>query len=397
MDSKTVVEKKSKLNSGFALVIISHVLNHTYDTLMPVLYPSIISELNLSYGFVGLISMGYRMCSGALQIVMGFLGRYVRRKYLLGFGMLWQSIATSFSSISSGFEGLFISRMLAGIGASPQHPTGAAYITETFSKERLGRALGTNITAAQLGTFITPFIASLLLSIFGWRNTILAFTIPGAIVGIAFLFISESKRSGDWKGLSSMTFLLDGLREVLHNRTVLVVMVVEMVMAFRMGARDFIPSYLIQDLGISSIEAGALFAIFMGAGLPAPYLWGYLSDKFERRKVLMFTMGAASMLWFTLPYCSSAVQLVLVFVPLGFVCQGVGGIIQAFVGTSTTKENRDLIYGIYFTLAYTVGSLGPVIMGYLADTLGFQIGFTYVGIVSAVSVLAAYFLRNSHS
>lgn len=109
----------------------------------------------------------------------------------------------------------------------------------------------------------------------------------------------------------------------------------------------------------------------------------------------MSTMGAASLLWFILPYCSNSAQLVLVFVPLGFVCQGVGGIIQAFVGTSTTKENRDLIYGIYFTLAYTVGSLGPVIMGYLADTLGFQIGFIYVGLVSAISVLAAYFLRNT--
>jgi MFS family permease len=65
------------------------------------------------------------------------------------------------------------------------------------------------------------------------------------------------------------------------------------------------------------------------------------------------------------------------------------------VGTSTTKENRDLIYGIYFTLAYTVGSLGPVIMGYLADTAGFQIGFIYVGLVSAISVLAAYFLKST--
>ncbi|MDQ1278858.1 MAG: hypothetical protein QG670_118 [Thermoproteota archaeon] len=397
MDSSTTLVKKSRINSGFALVITSHVLNHVYDTLMPVLYPSIISELNLSYGLVGMLSMGYRLSSGALQIMMGFLGRYVRRKVLLAFGMLWQSAANSFGSISSGFDGLFVSRTLAGIGASPQHPTGAAYITETFSKERLGRALGTNITAAQLGSFITPFVGSLLLSVFGWRTAMLAFTIPGILVGIAFLFISESKRSGDWRGLSSMSFLLDGLREVLHNRTVLVVMVVEMVMAFRMGARDFIPSYLVQDVALSSLEAGVLFTIFVGSGLPAPYVWGYLSDRFERRKILMLTMGVASVLWFLVPFSRNTAQLVLVFVPLGFVCQGVGGIIQAFVGAATKKENRDLIYGIYFTLAYTIGSLGPVILGYLADSFGFQIGFIYVGLVSAVSVLAASFLKNPHS
>jgi FSR family fosmidomycin resistance protein-like MFS transporter len=397
MDSKTAVEKKSKINSGFALVIISHVLNHTYDSLMPVLYPSMISEFNLSYSLVGMLSMGYRLSSGALQIIMGFLGRYMKRKILLAFGMLWQSIANSFGSISNGFEGLFVSRTLAGIGSSPQHPTGAAYITENFSRERLGRALGTNITAAQFGTFITPFIGSLLLSILGWRITILAFSIPGILVGIAFLFIAESKRSGDWKGLSSMAFLWDGLREVLHNKTVLVVMIVEMVMAFRAGARDFIPSYLVQDLTMSSLEAGVLFTVFMGSGLPAPYIWGYLSDRFERRKVLMLTMGAASVLWLLVPYSRNIIHLVLVFVPLGFVCQGVGGIVQAFVGASTSKENRDLIYGIYFTLAYTVGSLGPVILGYLADSFGFQIGFIYVALVSAFSVLAAYFLKNVSS
>ena len=379
--------------SGFALVILSHALNHTYDALMPVLYPSMITEFKLSYGLVGLLVMGYRLSSGALQIIMGFLGRFVRRKYMLGLGMIWQSVANSLIVVSQGFETVFIGRTLAGIGSSPQHPTGAAYIAENFSRKRLGRAMGLNITAAQCGRFIAPFVGSLVLSSLGWRTTLLAFSIPGFLIGTMFLLIKEPKRSRDRADQSNLTILSRGMHEVLHNRTVLVIMIVEMVMAFRAGAADFIPSYIVRDIGTSSLEAGVLFTVFLGSGIPAPYFWGYLSDRFERRRVLMVAMAAASALWFLLPYSENSLQLVSILIPLGFVCQGVGGIIQAFVGAATTAENRDLVYGIYFTLAYSVGSLSPVILGYIADSLGFQLGFLYVSLVSLFAVIASYFLR----
>jgi FSR family fosmidomycin resistance protein-like MFS transporter len=385
--------KDKSANSGFILVVISHALNHTYDTLLPILYPAIISEFNLSYGSVGMLVMGYRLFSGVLQIIMGFLGRFVKKKILLGFGMIWQSVANAFTTLSPGFGSMFIARSFAGVGASPQHPTGAAYIAENFPKNRLGRAMGLNLTAAQAGRFITPFIGSLVLMSIGWRATLLAFSIPGLVVGIIFLFVAESKPSGDRTDQFTLTVLITGMREVLRNRTVLMVMVVEMTMAFRMGASDFIPSYLVRDLSMTPTEAGVMFTIFLGSGLFAPYLWGYLSDRFGRRRVLMLAMGAATVLWFLIPYGRNNYQLVLILIPLGVVCQGVGGIIQAFVGEVTTKENRDLVYGIYFTLAYSVGSLSPVILGYLADSFGFQMGFSYVALVSLSAIIAAYFLK----
>lgn len=374
-------------------MIASHALNHTYDSLLPILYPPMISEFQLSYSLVGMLVMGYRLSSGALQLLMGFLGRFVRRKVLLGFGMIWQSVTNSFVSFSQGFEHVLVNRMLAGVGSSPQHPTGASYIAENFSKNQLGRALGVNIAAAQVGSFITPFIGSLLLSSLGWRTTILAFSIPGLVIGFAFLFIVEPKRSREWSGTSSLGMLLKGLKMVLSDRIVLTVMTVEMVMAFRIGARDFIPSYLVRDLGMAPLEVGVLFAIFIGAGIPAPYFWGYLSDKVERRKVVMFAMGLACVLWYLLPYARDSIQILTVLVPLGFAGQGIGGMVQAFVAEATTQENRDLIYGLYFTLAFTLGSLSPVILGYLADSFGFLVGFSYVALVSLLAVVAAYFLR----
>jgi len=386
-------EKNKSGNTGFLLVTISHALNHVYDTLLPILYPAIISEFNLSYGSVGMLVMGYRLSSGTLQIIMGFLGRFVKKKTLLGFGMIWQSVGNALTTICSGFGGIFITRTLAGIGASPQHPIGAAFIAENFPKNQLGRAMGLNLTAAQTGRFVAPFIGSLILMSIGWRATLLAFSIPGFVVGILFLFIAESKRSGDRAGQFTLKVLVSEMREVLRNRTIVMVMVVEATMAFRMGASDFIPSYLVRDLSMTPARAGILFTVFLGSGLFAPYLWGVLSDRFGRSRVLMLAMGGAAVFWYLIPYGRNTFQLVLILVPLGIVCQGVGGIIQAFVGEVTTRDNRDLVFGIYFTLAYSIGSLSSVILGYIADSFGFQISFTCVALFSVSATIAAYFLK----
>ncbi len=389
-----MVEQDTKTRTfGFLLVTLSHALNHVYDALLPVLYPSIISEFNLSYSLVGLVVMGYRLSSGALQLVVGFLGRFVRRKVLLGVGMIWQSLMNVGVALSSRFEHIFISRTLAGIGASPQHPTGAAFIAEHFPPSQIGRAMGLNVTAAQVGRFLAPFLGTLLLPIVGWRNAILVFTLPGLLVGTTFLFITESKRPGGEAGLSRLTAFSNGLRAVIRNRTVLMILLLETVMAFRAGAADFIPTYLIRDVGIPSLEAGVLFTVFLGAGIPAPYFWGYLSDRFDRKKILMVVMSLATLFWALLPYGQSSAQFLLLLIPLGFVCQGVGGIIQAYVAVVTPRENRDLIYGIFFTLAYVLGSFSPVIQGYLADTIGFHVSFTYVAFISSLAAIVSYFLH----
>ena len=389
--------KPESSKRGFALVITSHALNHTYDSLYPILYPSMISELDLSYGLIGVLAMGYRLFSGALQLVMGFLGRFVRRKILLGLGMIWQCTANSTAAFGQGFEHIFISRSLAGVGSSPQHPTSAAYIAETFSKERIGRALGINIAAAMMGSFLAPFLGTLVLTTVGWRNTILAFSVPGFLLGIAFLFMRESKRSQKWSGGSTFSYMYMGLREVLTNRTVVAVMILEAVMAFRIGARDFLPSFFVHDLAMTSLESGIVFTVFVAVGIPAPYFWGYLSDRLDRRKVVVLSMSFAAALWFALSYARNMAQLLAVLLPNGFVGQGIGGVVQAFVAESTTKENRDLIYGIYFTLSFTLGSLSAVILGYLADGFGFQACFIWVAIVSFLTVVAAAILLRQRS
>lgn len=388
----TAISETERHGSGYPLVLTSHALNHSYDSLLPVLYPYMISEFHLTYGAVGMLVMGFKMSSGALQLLMGYLGRFVPRKALLGIGMIWQSTFNMFASFSSGFDQIFSFRTMAGVGASPQHPTGASYISDQFPKERLGRALGANIVAGQLGSFLTPVLAGYVLTFLRWRETMLLFSIPGILVGAAFLFIRRSKRFTAGRVRSGMS-LLNETRRLLRDKVMLAIVAAEAVMAFRMGAGEFLPSYFVKNLGMTTIDASVLFAVFLSAGIPSPYFWGHLSDKFQRRKIVMLAMGIACFMWFLLPYGEGILQLLPILLLLGFVSVGTGGVVQAFAAENTSPQNRDLVYGVYFTLAFTLGGISPVVIGYLADSLGFQIGFLYVALVSLLALIAASFLR----
>ena len=388
-DGITTEKQRRGASPGFALVTISHALNHVYDTLFPILYPSLIAEFELSYSLVGLLALSYRMSSGMLQIVMGFLGRFARMKIILGIGMIWQCIANSFVSISQTFGHVLISRASAGVGSSPQHPVASSYIAKTFSRKQLGRALGTNVAAGQFGNFITPLLASLVVVSIGWRATVLVFTIPGMVTGLGFLLMHEPKHSEAKPSVSSLRFLTDGLREVFRNKAILGVMILQAIMAFRIGARDFLPAYLVNDLGVTTIQTGILFTTFTASAIPAPYVWGFMSDRIGRRAVVLSVMSAAAVFWYLLPYARVTLHLLLILALIGFVGQGVGAVVQAFVADSTTDKNRDLVYGIYFTFTFGLGSMSPLVLGYIADSFGFQACFEWLAMISFAAVLAS--------
>ena len=110
-----MAEKSKFSDSGFILVVVSHALNHAYDALMPVLYPLLISEFNLQYSAVGLLVMAYRLTGGAFQLIMGFMGRFYKRKVLLGVGMIWLIASRAPCSVNSGLVEIFSKLANSGI------------------------------------------------------------------------------------------------------------------------------------------------------------------------------------------------------------------------------------------------------------------------------------------
>ncbi|MCW3978402.1 MAG: hypothetical protein NWF12_01515, partial [Candidatus Bathyarchaeota archaeon] len=78
---------------------------------------------------------------------------------------------------------------------------------------------------------------------------------------------------------------------------------------------------------------------------------------------------------------------------IGFMAQTV--IMQSILADSIDRAQLDPVFGFYYTLGFTLGSVSSVIFAYVVEALGFDYGFTYIAAVTAVSIVPALFIRET--
>ena len=76
---------------------------------------------------------------------------------------------------------------------------------------------------------------------------------------------------------------------------------------------------------------------------------------------------------------------------IGFMVQTV--IVQSVLSVSVEKSQLDQIFGLYFTIGFTIASFSSAIFGYIVEIYGFNMGFTYITAVSVISLLPALFIQ----
>jgi sugar phosphate permease len=166
--------------------------------------------------------------------------------------------------------------------------------------------------------------------------------------------------------------------------------VLRSVMAFRMRVRTFLPLYFINVLGISAKTSSLLYSVMLFGGVLWPFFWGYLSDRMNRKPLIIGVMAGSSVLYFLLQFVENVWFLAAVLFMIGFLVQTV--IVQSVLSDSVPRSQLDQIFGFYFTIGFTLASVSSVLFGYIVELFGFGWGFTYIAGVTLVSMLPAFFI-----
>ena len=87
-----------------AMVIVLHAFNHVIRGAMPVLYPGIMDEFNLSYVQLGFLQSVSQFASGFPQMFMGALRKWFSGRTLMGLGNILHSAFNMAASLVGGFH-----------------------------------------------------------------------------------------------------------------------------------------------------------------------------------------------------------------------------------------------------------------------------------------------------
>ena len=374
-------------------MILLHMLNHVIGGAMPMLYPDIMDEFSLSYSQLGLLRSAITFAAGFPQMFVGFLRRWFSGRVLVGIGNLINSVLNILAAFSRGFLQFFGFTVLGGVGSSTQHPVGASIISAATDPSKRGRMLGLNQAVPSLAFSFTPLIAAYLLTRLGWRSTLSVLSVPALLLSVVLILFIRGIRSVETTTRDALN--LSRLRESLGNRNVLSISLLRSVMAFRMGVRMFLPLYFIDILGFTSETSSVLYSIMLFGGVLGPFFWGYLSDRLDRKPLIIGIMVASSAGYFFLNYVTWFWPLAVLLFVIGFMVQTV--VVQSVLSDSVDRSQLDQIFGLYFTIGFTLASFSSVLFGYIIELYGFNWGFTYIAAVTGISLLPAFFIQEPRS
>lgn len=151
-------------------------------------------------------------------------------------------------------------------------------------------------------------------------------------------------------------------------------------------------SLYMASLGLTKSQIGSLFTAGAVAAAISSPIWGSLSDKFGRKKILIFSMVIFAGVFLGYALSENYVHLIIIQLGEGIAWAAMGSAAVALVADMVPEKNRGKAMGIYNMTWNTGWIVGPSLGGILSDHVGFMPTFLMCTVLTVTGIFMAVFL-----
>jgi MFS transporter, DHA1 family, tetracycline resistance protein len=149
--------------------------------------------------------------------------------------------------------------------------------------------------------------------------------------------------------------------------------------------------YFVKHFGVGDVVLGLLFTTFATTQFIGSPIWGNISDRIGRKKVLIISQVGATVGWGMLAFAPS-----IGWVFLARLIEGISGgnisVTKAYVADLVEPEKRGRAFS-YIGAAFSGGLIfGPALGGFLVDRYGFSAPFLAAAALQILTLVATVFL-----
>jgi MFS family permease len=159
------------------------------------------------------------------------------------------------------------------------------------------------------------------------------------------------------------------------------------------GTDSFGNQYFVIGRGIEFAEATFLFISLRVAGLVSAPLFGRLSDKYNRKKVLVALVLVESVSLYAVTVTPTALVAVPCVV-FGFAAFGLLGVGEALLADITPEAQRSMVFGLNYSASFSSSIYLPPALGWVADNVNFNVGFMLLSAIMPLSILFILKIKN---
>lgn len=156
--------------------------------------PTISEDLGASPSQLQWVVNAYILVFASIQITAGSLGDMLGRKRFFIFGISLFTVTSAIAGLADSMDVLIAMRALQGLGAAFIMPLTLSLISEAFSPEERGRAIGLWSAISVSGLALGPIVGGYLVDYWSW-HWIFMINVPIGIAALllAFVVVHESR------------------------------------------------------------------------------------------------------------------------------------------------------------------------------------------------------------
>ncbi|WP_338470993.1 MFS transporter [Niallia sp. XMNu-256] len=390
-------ENANKSNSKMILIVLyfGWIISYIDRTVISLAIVQIGEDLTLDASKLGIVLSAFFMGYALMQIPGGWLAdRFGSRKVIVAAVIAW-SIFTALSGLAWSLTSLILIRFLFGIGEGGYPAASTKAIADYFPSDKRTKAQSTMMSSNAFGAALAPIICAPLLVAFGWRTV---FLIVG-LLGIVFVvwFILSTKKAGNYANSDVAAKPSKKEYKQLLRNSILwkVLLIFFFVNVTNWGLISWMPSYLMQGLGIDLKSVGLFSAIptlFLTAGMIiSGRIINKVGSKAKYGVITGIILTGASLYLMSL---ATGVYQVIMFQSIAYIFMS---FVMSFVFTVPHRMMEEKVVGTAFGIinfgGQAAGIFSPMIMGALIAATGtYQAAFVFLTICCAVAAVIACFL-----
>ncbi len=292
---------------------------------------------------------------------------------------------------ADSYAQFLIYEFIGGIGVSMWVTGSTVLVADMSEVTNRGRAVAARNVASRIGFVTGPFAAAAIASFADLRWVFVFNGITKIIIlAVVFFFVRETRPESVAQGTTRTRAGIDraALAMFMTRQFTVIAIVAWAVSMMTQGlAQSLFPLFLQEGKGFSTGEVGNLIAIAGVATLLVSMPNGYVVDLYGRKLTLipgLVVLGLSAPLLILISGLGTAVLVMIIYGIGEGICFGAS---QAYAMDLAPEERRGSFLGVWTLVNNSGGAIGPVAVGFLAQTAGYSATFIASGALLVLSAM----------
>lgn len=334
-----------------------------------------------SYTQAVMLVFAANIVSAVVQPLFGWISDRRACPWFMGLGVLLAGVGMAGIGWAESYPFVVASALVSGFGVAMFHAEGGR-ISNLAAGARKGNGMSIFAVGGNVGFFVGPILAALVLTAFGMRG-LAAFLVPTAVCAVV-LFANNGRLKALGTAQSSAGYALDQPERWGMFGLVMGVLSLRSVLSY--GFMAFIPLFLMNVLGQSEAASSLAISLFSVAGMLGTAVSGRTSEAVGAHRLCIVCLTVTAIAAVAFAFNGSSVALALALTAVIAIGIDLFYPSTVAVGMSYVPRHLGTASGLTYGVAICIGGAAEPFLGIAGDVVGLV---PVVLVLAACSVVAA--------